>query len=265
MPHPRAARPLDVGVAFITAFIVGSSLVSITAQDATFYRDTKARDLFDRARVMIFGGPGGHSRLRSLTLKGASRLPGANGELIDGRVEIRILLPDRYLRIDSGSFGRRLTGYAGKTPLDAIETADRRILPDARNASAVVGAGRAELARLMLGLATWVSQELPLTLQSHSTPIALPNVADALVVDATSDDGFAVRMVFDGQSRVPTRLVYWGADRTVMTTTLLDRRSTGGARLPYRIVTTAADRVVDELSFDEVVVNPSLSKADFAK
>ena len=44
-----------------------------------------------------------------------------------------------------------------------------------------------------------------------------------------------------------------------------DRRSTGGMRAPYKIVTTAGDRVVDDLEFDEVVVNPSLTKSEFVR
>jgi hypothetical protein len=36
-------------------------------------------------------------------------------------------------------------------------------------------------------------------------------------------------------------------------------------KVPYRIVTTAGDRSVDELLFDEVAVNPPLAKGDFAR
>ncbi len=36
-------------------------------------------------------------------------------------------------------------------------------------------------------------------------------------------------------------------------------------KAPYKIVRTAGDRVVDELEFDEVIVNPSLSKSDFIR
>jgi hypothetical protein len=51
----------------------------------------------------------------------------------------------------------------------------------------------------------------------------------------------------------------------VLTTTFLDRKAVGGLRLSHRIVTAAGDRVVDELSFDDVVVNPPLKKASFTK
>ena len=71
--------------------------------------------------------------------------------------------------------------------------------------------------------------------------------------------------MFDAVTRMPARVMFWGGDRTVLTTTLLDRKAVGGLRVPYRIVTAAADRVVDELFFDEVVINPALTKADFTQ
>jgi hypothetical protein len=243
--------------------LAAMSCASVLAQDATFFRDTKAKDLFNSGRIAVSGGPGGVARLKSLVLEGRSRIPGSNGSILDGTVEIRILLPDRFLRIDSGAFGKRLIGYAGTTPLNLVETADGRRIPAPADAG-ILQADRAELARLMLGLATYVSQEVPLTLQTRDTLVEMPGDADPLGVDAVSPKGFTARIVFDGKSRMPARLVFWGEGRTVLTMTLLDRRPTGGLRLPYHIVTAAGDRVVDELSFDEIVVNAPLSKTDFA-
>jgi hypothetical protein len=36
-------------------------------------------------------------------------------------------------------------------------------------------------------------------------------------------------------------------------------------KAPFSVVTTAGDRIVDELLFDEIAVNPSLSKTDFSR
>src|SRR5436190_2967140 len=81
------------------------------------FHDKRAFDLFTAARIAISGGPNGVSRLQSLRFKGRSKVPGTDGQIFDGAVDIRIQLPDKYLRIESGTFGRRLTGYAGTTPL----------------------------------------------------------------------------------------------------------------------------------------------------
>jgi hypothetical protein len=118
---------------------------------------------------------------------------------------------------------------------------------------------------MTVGCRTDAPEELPLTLQTRDTLIEMPGVADALGVDADGGRGFAARVVFDGKIRLPSRLIYWGADRAVVTGTLLDRKTTGGVKLPYRIVTAAGDRIDDEMSFDQVVVNARPGKGDFAR
>ncbi len=184
--------------------------------------------------------------------------------MLAATVEIRVLLPDHYLRIDAGEFGRRQTGYAGRTTLDRMERPDGRAAADSRDNAAALMGNRATLARLMLGVATFTSPEMPVELRTHGTPREMPVVPESLWIDAVGD-GVAAKMILDAKTRAPIRLAFWGADRTVMNTAFSDRRSTGGMKAPYKIVTTAGDRVVDELEFDEVIVNPSLSKSDFIR
>jgi len=234
-------------------------------QDGVFLRDARARDLFSSARAAIFGGPGGIARLHAMRLKGRSRFPASDGTLLSAMVEIRVLLPDRYLRIDSGSFGRRMAGYAGDKTLDIIETPDGKSVTNSGDTATVLFTNRAELARLMLGVATYASQEMRLQLQTRETPVAMPGPSEPLGIDAVGDSGFAARLVFDGKSHLPVRLVFWGPDQRVLTTSYADRRSTGGMKAPFSVVTTAGDRIVDELLFDEIAVNPSLSKTDFSR
>jgi hypothetical protein len=147
-------------------------------QDGAFLRDARAKDLFSSARVAIFGGPGGIARLRAMRLNGRSRFPASDGTLLSATVEIRVLLPDRYLRIDSGSFGRRIAGYAGNKTLDLIETPDGQAVPNSGDRATVLFKNRAELARLMLGVATYASQEMPLKLQTRETPVAMPGPSE---------------------------------------------------------------------------------------
>ncbi|MBZ5556728.1 MAG: hypothetical protein LAO77_05575 [Acidobacteriia bacterium] len=234
------------------------------SNDGAVIEDARAKDLFTSARIAVFGGPGGIARLRSMRFKGKSKVPGEDGSMLPATVEIRVLLPDNYLRLDTGEFGRRATGYTGRTTLDKIERPDGRVVPDPRDNAGVLMGNRATLARLMLGIATFTSPEMPVELRTHGTPREMPVVPESAWVDAVGD-GFAAKMILDAKTRVPIRLAYWGADRMVMNTTFSDRRSTGGMKAPYRIVTTAGDRVIDELMFDEVTVNPSLSKADFVR
>jgi hypothetical protein len=238
---------------------------SLAAQEPELLRDPKAKELFASARIAIFGGPGGIARLRTLRFKGRSRFAGTGSDLLSAAVEIRVLLPDRYLRVDTGSFGRRQSGYAGSQTLDRIENATGRVTPDPRSAAEILQTDRSELARLMLAVAMYASQDVPMKLQTRDTRIEMPGLPEALGIDATGDT-FAARIAFDGKSHLPVRLVFWSGDRTVLTTAFADRRSAGGMQVPYSIITTAgAERMVDELRFDEVAVNPALTKADFSR
>ncbi len=203
------------------------------------YHDQRAEDLFTQARIAISGGPGGVARLQGLRFKGHSKAPGSDGQIFDGAVEIRIQLPDKYLRIDSGSFGRPLT---------------------------TVAAARFELARFILGAATWVSHEVQVKLYTRDTPADIPGPTDPLGVDAVSADGsgFAARVVMEAKSRMPVRVVHRNGTQT-MTMTIVERKASGGYKLPSHIVTTAGDRVVDDVTFDEIAVNPKFAQTDFAK
>jgi hypothetical protein len=253
--------------------IAALGLGSAAAQDSAIFdvvamRDVKTRELMTAARIAVFGGPGGVALLRSMRLKGRSRFPDQDGGMIAATVEIRILLPDHYLRIDTAPFGRRLNGVAGNTGINLTERANGQIAQDPSDARNLLFADRSQLARLILGLAAYTSPALPVALSTRDTPQAMPGPSDPLGIDATGDhgfEGFIARLVLDAKSRTPGRVVFWDGDRTVLTTAFADRRSTGGMKAPYSIVTTAGERIVDEMLFDEVTVNPKLTKADFSR
>jgi len=236
----------------------------LSTNEAGLFHDKKAEDLFTSARIAISGGPGGIARLQGLRLKGHSKIA-SGSEVFEGVVEIRVQLPDRYLRIDTGAFGRRLTGYSGTVPLALIENADGKTVAEPRDAEAVTAA-RFELARLMLAAATWTSHEVQVKFYTRDAPVDMPGPADALGVDAvgTNDSGFAARVVMDPKSRMPARVVYRSGDG-IRTMSIAERRSSGGYTLPSRIVTTVGDRLIDDLTFDTIAVNPRFDKADFAK
>ena len=270
----RSAVLLAVGfvVSFRGPFIPdagppGQSGVSSAAfNELGLFHDKKAEDLFTQARIAISGGPTGIARLQGLRLKGRGRIGNPDGSpAFDGSVEIRIQLPDRYLRIDTGNFGRRLTGYAGTTPLSLIEDPDHKVMSEPRDA-ATVETARFELARLMLGAATWTSHEVRVKLYTRDTPVDMAGPADALGVDAVSADesGFAARVIMDAKSRMPARLVYRSTDG-IRTLTIVERKSVSGYRIPSHLTISLGDRVLDDLTFDEIAVNPKFGKADFAK
>jgi hypothetical protein len=253
--------------------IAALALGVAAAQDSAIFdvaamRDVKTRDLMTAARIAVFGGPGGVGLLRSLRFKGKSRFADQDGGMTSATVEIRVLLPDNYLRIDTAPFGRRIVGVSGSTALNTIERSNGQTTPDPNDDATRLFFARAQLVRLMLGVAAYSSPGLPLALSTRNTPVAMPGPSDPLGIDATGDhgfDGFIARLILDPKTRTPARVVFFGVERAVTTTAFADRRSTGAMKAPFSIITTAGDRLVDEMLFDEVTVNPKLTKADFSR
>jgi hypothetical protein len=267
MPPMKAKPGLAVVIA---ALVIGTAAAQDSAIfDVVAMRDVKTRELMTTARIAVFGGPGGVALLRSLRFKGHSRFLADDGSLISGTVEIRILLPDNYLRIDTAPFGRRLNGLSGGTGINLTERANGQTTQDPSDSRNLLFGDRAQLARLMLGVAAYTSPALPVALSTRDTPQAMPGPSDPLGIDATGDhgfEGFVARLILDAKSpRTPGRVVFWDADHTVLTTTFANRKSVGGMKAPYSIITTAGETIVDEMLFDEVAVNPKLTKADFSR
>jgi hypothetical protein len=167
---------------------------------------------------------------------------------LDGFVEIKVLLPDRYLRVDTLAGVAHRSGFAGRTLL--TPAGDLRV-------------ERARFTRLLLGAAAYTaapSRDEQLTLRSTGEDA----FQDTAAVDVTGP-GFSARLVVDAQSRVPLRLVYFG-DRQVSTVvSFANRRAVSGIDLPFRITTQTPERVLETLMFDEILVDPELGAADFHK
>jgi hypothetical protein len=258
-------------IAHLRWLIVGALLAGAT--DVRF-ADATARELVERSRAHIVQN-GASIDLRSLILKGRVRVPGEGAATTDGTVEIRILLPDRFLRVDTYGATERRSGVAGRTLLsttpasrsasDATADASRRSAatsdPSRRNdakGESDVRRARAELTRLMLGLAPWAATAEALVVKSTGEAA----FADTAAVDVNSP-GFSARLVFDTTMHVPLRVVYFAEGGVSMVVSFANRRVTGGLELPFRITTQTPDRVLETLMLDEIVVNPPLTAADF--
>ena len=88
---------------------------------------------------------------------------------------------------------------------------------------------------------------------------------DPRAVMALAEDGFSTRWTVD-TGHLPVKLTYQaGTDRATMTMTFADRRPTSGVLMPYRIITRNGDKVVDELFFDQILINPEIAKNDFKR
>jgi hypothetical protein len=258
-------------VAAVWAFAAAGLL----AQDAMRFGDVGAENLFNRSRSAVVQS-GSVRDLRALILRGRLRSTADDGSPLEGRVEIKVLLPDCFLETETYGPYERLTGFAGKALLTATRDHDAVDQPPSKLTSALMKLAHAHFTRLMLGAATYIPADQELTFRTSGSTVQLVDPrqqarASATVTPTTSDpfsmdvasESFSARFVVDNVTRVPVQLVYQGSKQTQTTMAFADRRAVGGLLMPYRVTTSAGSRVLDALVFDEILVNPELSRNDF--
>ena len=248
------------------------------AQDHTTFMDPNAENLFRNSRSAISGGGGSVIRLKSLIMKGRSRVPGDDGALMQGAVTIKMLLPDNYLRVDTVGPVDKMAGYSGKTVLSAIRSnGNTEYPPDAVRAQ-ILRAEKLRVARLLLGATTYVSADYTLTFtsigrsggmvdprQSARTTVTVDNSNPEPNAVNVRGDNFAARFLVDASTHTPLRLIFPGGDQSEVVISFEDRRETGGLLMPYHISMTAGGKILDDLRFDEILVNPEIGKGDFTQ
>ncbi len=258
-----------------------------SAQDATRFADEAAHDLFIRSRAAVVQ-TGTVLQLHSLVMKGVLRTFTDDGRLLEGQIEIRALLPDHFLRIETFGTSRRISGFAGRVLLTQMRDGNRIELPPENLTAQLLRLVHAHFTRLLLGAATYVTADQHLTFRSAGGAVAMVDPRDtaraaigvtggnsaagsSVVTNSTPDhfamdvmsENFAVRYVVDPVTRVPSAVVFQGAKKEPNTMRFEDRRIVSGFNLPFRITTSARDRALETMVFDEIVVNPELNRADF--
>jgi hypothetical protein len=259
----------------------------VAAQDSTRFADEAAQNLFVRSRAAV-AHTGTVTQLRSLILRGHLRTTADNGSPLEGAIEIKVLLPDSFLRVETYADVQRLTGFAGKSLLTAMRAGHRVELPPDNATAPLLRVTRAHFTRFMLGVATYITPDRQMTMRSSggaptmvdprdsaraavasSTPqsaagsaVVTNTMPEPFSLDVQSEN-FFVRFVVDSITRLPVRLVFPGAKQEPTTMAFGDRRTVSGLDLPYLMTTTVGNRVRERIVFDEILVNPELSKADF--
>jgi hypothetical protein len=257
------------------------------AQDSTRFADDAAQNLFVRSRAAVVH-TGTVTQLRSLILRGHLRTTADNGSPLDGAIEIKVLLPDNFLRVETYADVQRFTGFTGKALLTAMREGNRVELPPDNATAALLRVTRAHFTRFMLGIATYITTDRQMTMRSSGgapTMVDPRDSARAAVVSSTpqsaagsavvtnsspepfsldvQSDNFFVRFVVDSITRMPVQLVFPGARQEPTTMAFGNRRTVGGFDLPYLMTTTVGHRVLERVVFDEILVNRELSQADF--
>ena len=261
------------------AVISGAIAVPLVAQSHVVFRDPSAEALFKASRNAA-GGEGVVSGVQSLRMRGSARVGESDGGPEVREVEIRIMLPDHMLRIDSADGFEKRAGLMGNDLLTAISAGGTRETPPAAMRAPLVRAERARLGRMMLGMAMTPLRPGWLTVRSVRTAVTTVDPRSTLATDggaaaaltaerggqrileAQADQGVFVRMFFDGATR-PSRIQYEAGKGAQVLVEFADRRRVSGLLLPHHIVTTAGGKVVDDLTLRTIEVNPKLTAADF--
>lgn len=239
--------------------IVGATVGASARQNAmSFERDVNARNMFLAARAAVIRDGGSINKLRSLTAHGRSQFIAADGSKSAGEVEIRVLLPDRYLRIDTAGSERRSFGFNAGALVNAIRDRDRPLETPERAMPALLERARRDFVLFMLGTTTYVTREEPLVFHAIMTG-DFTNEPYMLRVGGTR---MAFTLSIDPKLRSPRGISYeeGGQDISIA---FDDRRTVNGLSLPFHLATTAGRTVVDELTFEQVLVNPPVTAADF--
>jgi len=264
----------------LTCAVVSIALLTRTAaQDHLLFTDPAAENLFRYSRMAVGTGPA-VAGLRSLVFKGRSRVLVENDSpLLAAAVEIKLMLPDHYLRTDTIGAAQRRAGFAGNTVLSSIRDGAKVTYPPDQLRKQILQNGRLHVIRFLLGAITYVTPETVLTFHSipKSVEMVDPRVSPrtTTAVDITGNlepytanvtgDGFDARFIIDSATRAPARIEFNASDTHEMVLKFENRRMVAGLQLPFHIVTTNAGRVIDELTFDEILVNSEIAKNDFVR
>lgn len=275
---------------------------ALVAPHVLGFQDSNVLETLTRSRQAV--GADAVAHLQSLVFTGLSRIP-ANQGLMECELEIRVLLPDRYLRIDRASFGERRAGFQGTDVLNAISEHGRTTLPPDSLKKQILQAERERMVQLLLGAVAYVPlrdgvlfKPVPGTLKTEQAQAGAEAAAQrAAAVQAweaagregqpppgrsgvesyasNSPDPYSFlvsvregawfRFTTEPQTFMPARLSYVTANGDDVTVAFGERRLTDGLKAPYRITTTSRGHIIDDLLIDHVAVNSRLTTADFAR
>jgi hypothetical protein len=256
---------------------------SLPAQGHVVFRDPTAETLFKTSRNAA-GGEGAISGLESPLLRGTAKVAEDDGGPDEREVEMRILLPDGIVRIDTAPGYEKRAGFYLNSLLTSIRTGGGVETPPAQMRAALIKAERARMGRLLLGMAAVPIRPGWLTLRSLRSAVTTTDPRTTMgtddptgagtsltaeragqrVLEGSAQDGFYIRLFFNAAS-LPFRIQYEAGRGTQVATEFSDRRRVSGLLLPYRIVTSTGGRVVDDFTIREIVVNPRLTPADFER
>jgi hypothetical protein len=242
--------------------------------------DTAQRRL--QAAREALGGEARLKQIKTLILAGTwQQLDVGSGRLMPPKpYEVRLILPDHYLRLASSAFARLRAGFAGDRLIYEWKPGGPQVKMSIQVPDDQLSKEQAAGARLMLGLLA--ETQTALRLNAHAPSDA--RLSDT--VDLSGPNGLAFALDLDGASHLPIRVRYrdlmsfpasgnttQSGSTTVgtlpapepaeVTLSFEDRHQVEGVGLPSRVRQLARDVVFQDIRFEKISVNPSLSLQEF--
>jgi hypothetical protein len=234
--------------------------IALAGQQHVTFGSDGADVVFRQSRAAL-GGEAALTSVASLVMKGTARVPAGDDGPPDRTLEIRIQLPDQYVRIETAKDWSRRSGFSGDTLLTQVTRSGVAQTPPANLSAALLRGEKWRLARLLLGTASLATPEVWLTIRQ--APAAFQLGETGHVLEAASRDDFLARIFYDAAG-IPAR-VEADVNRRRIATSFKDRRKAGGLMLPHTITTTLDGMPVEELALSEIIVNAPLTAADFER
>lgn len=189
-------------------------------------------------------------------------------------VDVRLALPDNYIRVEDDGQVRRTTGFIGARGILDIEALDPRVrvghgTPDADYRRQM----RLEIARLLLGMLGDAGGTLPVTSAPHPTRassvrLRMADLWHELDLDPVDSMPRVLRYMdtvavwrpllpTDRQTGISQRM---HQELTEVSLTFDHRREFGQLRIPLRIIRTVNDTVYEDILLDRVDINSPLPR-----
>ena len=244
-------------------------------------KDQKAKEALDTA-VKALGGADKIGEIKSLIIKGTQILIlheglGSSPGVISSKptpreFEIRILLPDSFIRIDNPTTTNSGFGVSGGMLIPPIQlsvvTTDGNPSPEK-----MPGLEESIVAnRLNERIDEWSRFLIGTLMQSGPSPLTLSSASKPGVFSINKKDGVAGEIEFDSKTCYPSVIRYNAPRRTMVAESgnafdgemrFQDRFSVNGIMFPRTITTFEPENPTRELRIEEVQINPKLSLADF--
>ena len=139
-------------------------MTAVSFQNFVTFGGDGADAVFRLSRVAV-GGEAAVSGVTSLVMKGTIRVSAGDDGPPERAVEIRMLLPDQYVRIETAKDWTKRSGFSGNTLLTQITKKGVVDTPPANVVPALLRAEKWRFARTLLGVASLATPEVWLTIR----------------------------------------------------------------------------------------------------